>query len=164
MEKNELLRALITTREDFRQAVDGLPDEALLEPGVCGNWSIKDMMAHIMLWESELVKLLWEAKEGRKPTTIHFQNQDSKAIDETNARWYRENKDRPLDIVLEDFEGVRRQTIRRLEGFQNRDLTDPKRFSWLKETPLWKWVAGDSFKHEAEHIAEIRAWREKKGI
>jgi hypothetical protein len=161
MDKNELLKALITTREEFRQAVDGLPDEALLEPGINGDWTIKDLMAHIMLWESELVKLLWEVQEGRKPSTIHFQKQNT---DQTNARWYQENKSRPLDVVLEDFEGVRRQTIRRLEGFQNRDLTDPKRFPWLKDEPLWQWIAGDTFDHEAEHIAQIRAWRSEKGI
>jgi hypothetical protein len=161
MDKNELLKALITTREEFRQAVEDLPDEALLEPGVNGDWSIKDLMAHLMLWEAELVKLLWESQQGRKPTTIHFQNID---IDEANSRWYQENKDRPLDIVLVDFEGVRRQTIRRLENIPNKDLSDPKRFPWLKGSPLGEWIANDTFGHEAEHIAQIRAWREEKGI
>jgi hypothetical protein len=161
MDKNELLKALITTREEFRQAVEDLPDEALLEPGVVGSWSIKDIMAHIMLWESELVKLLWEIQQGRKPTTIHFQNQD---IEETNIRWQQENKDRPLDIVLEDFEGVRRQTMRRLEAITNNDLSDPRRFPWLKNKPLSKWIENDTFGHESEHIAQIKAWRDKKGI
>jgi hypothetical protein len=161
MEKNELLKELITTREEFRQAVEDLPDEALLEAGVIGNWSIKDIMVHIMLWESELVKLLWEVQQGRKPTTIHFQDQN---FDETNARWYQENKNRPLDIVLEDFEGVRRQTIRRLEAVSTGDLKDPGRFPWLKDSPLWQWVKNDTFGHESEHIEQIRAWRQKKGI
>jgi hypothetical protein len=80
-------------------------------------------------------------------------------VDELNARWYRESRPRPLERILEDFHGVRTQTVRRVEEFSDEDLTDPKRYPWLNDSPLWVWIAGDSFEHETEHEAQIRAWR-----
>jgi hypothetical protein len=70
---------------------------------------------------------------------------------------------RSLEQVLQDFRAVRAQTRRRVEAFTDEDLSDPKRYPWLKERPLWEWIEGDSFGHEAEHTAQIRAWLERRG-
>jgi hypothetical protein len=53
---------------------------------------------------------------------------------------------------------VRKQTIRRVSEFNDQDLNDLKRFPWLKETPLWQWIANDSYAHEEEHADAIREW------
>jgi hypothetical protein len=93
------------------------------------------------------------------PSSAHFSNIE---VDEINERWYQDSRSRSLEIALEDFHGVRNQTIRRVEDFNDKELTDPKTYPWLKETPLWQWIAGDSFEHEAEHAAQIRDWRTRE--
>ena len=94
------------------------------------------------------------------PGSAHF---SGKSVDELNAAWYVEFQSRPLEPVQADFQAVRRQTERRVEAFSDKDLNDPGRYPWLKGHPLWEWVAGDSFEHEAEHAAQIRTWREQTG-
>ena len=160
MKKDEILSELEDKREQFLDTIDGLSDQALQEPGVVGDWSVKDVMSHISAWEAELVKLLWQAKQGQKPTSVHFSD---KSVDELNALWYQETHSRPLDRVLADFSAVRRQTNRRVEAFSESELNDDKRFPWLRGHPLWKWVASDSFEHEEEHAAQIREWRDTRG-
>jgi hypothetical protein len=165
VDKQEITTALKDVRKEFLQAIEGLSEESMQQPGVIANWSIKDVIAHIALWESEMVKLLWEAKMGATPSTVHFKKPfDQLSVDSLNEQWYQENKDRPLDRILADFEGVRKQSLRRVEAFSNEDLTDPRRYHWLKDSPLWKWIASDSFEHENEHLGEITAWRQLKGI
>ena len=159
MNKNELLKALENEREQFLDLIDDLSEDEMLEPGVTGEWSIKDILSHLTRWEAELVKLLWQASRGQEPSGVYF---SSEGIDQTNARWQAELSGRPLEDVLEDFHAVRMQTIRRVEAFKDADLTDPKRYSWLGDRPLWDWIEGDSFGHEAEHAVEIRAWLEKR--
>jgi len=162
MNQDEILDALEDERENFLEAVDELSDEALLEPGVVGDWSVKDIMHHICMWEAELVKLLWEAAQGLPPTTVFFTDA---SVDELNAAWIKEGQARNLDQVWDDFQAVRQQTIRRLSAFRDKDLTDPARYPWLKESPmikdrpLWFWIAECSFEHEKEHTAQIKAWR-----
>jgi hypothetical protein len=159
MNKTETLQSLENEREKFLDLIEDLSEEELLQPGVTGGWSIKDILSHLTRWEAELIKLLWQAQRGQKPTSVHFAGQE---VDETNARWHAELHGRPLESVLEDFHSVRTQTIRRVEAFEGADLTDPKRFAWLDGRPLWEWIEDDSFGHEAEHAGEIRAWLEKR--
>jgi hypothetical protein len=161
MKKNEILTALDGSREALLDALEGLSEEDMLQPGVVGEWSVKDILAHLTRWEAELVKLLWQAASGQKPTSIHFSKQ---IVDETNARWYKESKPRDLERVLEDFHSVRNQTVRRVEDLPARAFEDPEHYPWLEGEALWKWIANDSFDHEAEHTAQILAWRESLNL
>jgi hypothetical protein len=163
MDKNQLLEALENGREQFLDLIEGLSEEELQQPDVVGDWSIKDILAHLSRWEGELVKLLWQARNGQRPTTMQLRELNpvsQESVDESNARWYAESRERPLELILADFHAVRNQTERRVEAFSEHDLSDPGRFAWLGGRPLWEWIKGDSFGHEAEHAAQIRAWLE----
>jgi|WetSurMetagenome_2_1015567.scaffolds.fasta_scaffold1065262_1 hypothetical protein len=161
MTQDEILDALEDERENFLDAIEGLSDEAQLEPGVIGDWSIKDILHHLTMWEAEAVKLMWEVSQGLKPS---FLNNANTTTDELNAAWALEGQARTYDQIWDDFEGVRKQTIRRLSAFTDQDLNDPKRYPWLKDHPLWDWIAENSFAHEKEHTAQIKEWRLKKGL
>lgn len=160
MEKDEIIDKLEDEREKFLEAIDGLSDEAMQEPGVVGEWSVKDILAHLNAWEAELVKLLWQAGQGLKPSTVHFSDM---SVDERNAEWFEGGRARPLELALSDFIAVRKQTIRRVEGFNDRQLNDPAHFAWSKNYPLWEWIENDSYGHEAEHTAQIMEWRTREG-
>ncbi len=161
MNKQELVAALESGRTEFLKIIEGLPEEKMLEPGVVGDWSVKDILAHLSRWEAELVTLLFQAQQGDKPTTAHM---NDISVDELNAQWHAQTQDRPLDRVMVDWQGVRKQTIRRVEALADRDLNNPKRFDWLDGRPLVDWIASDSTKHEAEHAEQIRAWRARLGL
>lgn len=160
MTRDEIITALDTTRNDFLAAVDGLTDDQLQEPGVNGDWTVKDMMYHISLWEAELVTLLWQVASGMSPTTVHFTQTH---FDQTNQQWYLQGKNRTLEMVRQDFVSVHNQVKRRLVDFSEEDLNADQRFSWQREHPLWEWVGSDSFLHEPEHTAQVLAWRKSRG-
>jgi hypothetical protein len=37
--------------QQFMQAIDGIPEERMTEPGVVGDWSVKDALAHVAYWD-----------------------------------------------------------------------------------------------------------------
>ena len=155
MEKEELVSALRTGRADFLKLLQGFSDQQMEAPGVVEHWSIKDILVHLTRWEAEIIKLLWQAKQGITPTTAHF---SGKTVDDINNLWYEESQSRSMKIVKDDFLGVRKQTIRRAEELSDSALNNPKHYTWLKDKPLWEWIAGDSFEHEAEHAEQIKTW------
>ena len=159
MKREKLVSLLETSRDELMDLLDMLDDEDFLEPGACGTWTVKDLLVHLTVWEAQLVTLLWQAKRGQRPTTVHF---EAISDDEINARWYEENKDRPLAIVMDDFYGVRNQTIRRVEEFSDDDLNNPERFSWLDGQPLVEWIASSSYAHDQEHLPDLRLFVSKK--
>jgi hypothetical protein len=161
MTKDEILDALEDTREATLEAIEGLDDESMQEPNVIDDWSVKDILFHISMWEAELVKLLWQASQGQRPTSLLISDA---SVDQLNAEWHEKSQERSLELILEDFHSVRKQTSRRVEAFSDRDLNDLQRYPWLQGQPLWEWIAGESYEHEAEHAAQIRDWRERRGL
>jgi hypothetical protein len=156
MNKAQLLVALENEREEFLELIDDLDEKTILEKTDQGGWTVKDILSHLTRWEAELVKLLWQLRQGIRPTTAHFSLED---IDVINARWLQEDRSRPLDRILSDFHGVRNQTIRRVETFSDEQLDDDQRYAWLKGQALWQWIASDSFEHEREHINQFQQIR-----
>jgi hypothetical protein len=160
MDKTELLEALEDGRQELLEMIEDLPDEALLEPGVEGEWSIKDILAHLTYWEGQIVTLLYQVSRGMpQPSTAHF---GEESVDALNARWQEQNKSRSLEMIWNDFLGVRKQTIRRVLEMSEADLTDPNRYPWAKGVALIEWVANDSVLHEEEHADSIREWLDRR--
>jgi hypothetical protein len=53
---------------DFQASYPGLSDAELLTPGVQGDWSVRDIIAHLTWWEEEaLVHLPLVTAGGRPP-------------------------------------------------------------------------------------------------
>jgi hypothetical protein len=162
MSKQEIRSALEASRAALLDALDGLTPEHLLQPRAVGEWSVRDVLQHLSLWEAELVRLLLHVEQGRQAVGGSFvPNPDFDAI---NALWHAETKDRPLERVLEDFHGVRRQTLRWLGDFSDEDLTRIRREAWLHNQSLARWIAEYSYEHEQEHTLAIRAWRQGAGV
>ncbi len=161
MNKDDLIVAITDERAKFMSSIDGLSPEDMQKPGVVGNWSVKDILSHISLWEAELVKFLWLSHQGQTPNSLQL---TVSSVDAVNARWYNENRNRPLDRILDDFQNVYKQCLLRIEAFLDKDLTDPQRYTWQKGRALWEWIAEDTFRHEAEHGAQIQAWRAEHSI
>lgn len=154
MDKQQILSALEIEREKFLKLTESLSEPQMLEAGVEGEWSVKDILAHIATWESELVTFMAQLKQGKKPRT----NLMSGKVDELNKQFYENNKDRPLDRILADFKAVRKQTIKYVEMFSDKELTDPKFSAHTKGNALWEMIEGDSFGHEGRHREEIEKW------
>ena len=155
MKRDEMLEELDRTREELLVTIEALPDEALRQPGVMGDYSVADLLAHMVAWESEMVTGLLRIDQGKTPARLIAAFDD---IDGYNARRYQENKDRDLDRIFEDLQGVRIQLEEWLAEFSDNDLNDPQRYSWSKGLPLWHIIAENSFRHESEHLPQIKAF------
>ena len=157
MTKQEMLKRIQKEREAFEAVLEGLTPEQMTAPGVMGEWSVKDILGHIAMWESRLVTILYSNERDVPPKMLHGQVE----VDKLNAESYAEQRERPLDRVLADFHAVHAQLLKRLDKLADRDLSDPKRFKWMEGEPLEKLVAGDTFEHYAEHRSMIQAWQNR---
>ena len=136
-----------------------LDETQMTTAGVNGNWSIKDIMAHITSWHHRLLDWLHAASRNVEPT---ISGPDStEEMDKLNAQFYKEHKSRPLDDVLADFRTTYLQIVDVVQTLDNEDLTDADRFAWTQGNPLWYLVAGDTYEHYLEHSQPIKDWLAK---
>ncbi len=153
--KADLIAEIKTERARLEAVLKPLSEAQMLMSGVCGAWSIKDILAHVASWGARGITLAFEAERAAKPSYPNSAGDPDWA--RLNAADHETQKDRPLERVLADFRGTHVQLLKRIEGLPEDLLFDKK--SWqLRNRPLTDFLAGDSHEHDAEHRVQIEAW------
>ena len=144
----EILEKTETSRGQLEAMLEGLTLEQMETPGVMEGWSVKDILAHIAAWQARLARVLFQIARQQKPQW------DIRDVDGINAQIFAQQKERPLDLVLADFDGVYDQVYLRLETLREADLTRR-----LGDVSLAEIIAANTYEHDDEHAAQISAWR-----
>jgi len=58
MTKQQLLDRLENAWADLQASFAGLSEAQMTQPGVTGDWSVKDILAHVTTWEEEALRML----------------------------------------------------------------------------------------------------------
>ncbi|MEZ4517111.1 MAG: ClbS/DfsB family four-helix bundle protein [Chloroflexota bacterium] len=150
--KEELLDQLDNTRERLLVALEYLPDEALLEPGRLGEWSIADFLSILTAWDAEVVTGLMRLKQGKPPARLLTALTDPAAF---NAGRFAENQDRDLDTIFDDFQGARVHLEEWIEEFNDRALTKPGHYKALGNDALIDVITRATVEQEEAHLPTL---------
>lgn len=148
--REKLLETIEQRWDELRASVKGLSDEEMQAPGVVGDWSVKDILAHVTTWEEEALKHLPEIAAG-KPQQRYKDVYGG--LDAFNALKFEENQKRPLAEVRARLTETHRQLLDYLETVPDELLHSRERF----RTRL-RW---DTYSHYPLHAAHISEWRAK---
>jgi hypothetical protein len=153
MTKEQLLKKLDAAWMDFNESYAGLSESEVLEPGVTGNWSVKDIIAHVTWWDEEAIKHLPIILKGVRPPRYSVKYG---GIDAFNAIMTERKKDLSLAEVLRE----RDETHRRLVAYIK---TLPEE-QFKTETRVRRRIRLDCYSHYRIHAKAIKKWRERKGL
>ena len=157
MTKAELLAVLRVGRAEWESLLIEVGEARMTQPGVAGEWSVKDIVAHVTWFEREMVGML----QAKALVGSHLW---SLSQNERNAVIFEQNWNRPLADVLAEARAVFEQLVAALAGVTDDDLNDPARFPGMPAEWLpWKIIADNSYEHYSHHISSIRAWLDNKG-
>lgn len=148
MERQQLLKRLETAWTELKESYVGLTDSQLTEPGVMGDWSVKDILAHVTTWEEEALKYLPLITKGEKPPRyIQYGG-----IDAFNAHMTEQKKGLALSNVLSQLDETHHQLIDYLQSVPAEYFT--------RETRFRHRLRLDTYSHYPLHARAIREWRE----
>ena len=153
MNKVALLEKINCGYAAFQTLLAVLGEAQMTTVEVNGSWSIKDVLTHLTAWQRAMVDRLHAAVRSEKPALTDLTDEE---IDRLNEQFYQEGKSRPLAEVQTDFRTTFLQIVEVVQALPWEDLADAHRFAWLNGTPLWRYVAGDTYEHYQEHIESIR--------
>ncbi len=152
-----ILERMAEERAAFEQAIAGLDATQMTVSKVIGDWTIKDILAHITAWERDLIGWLETAQRGLPPPIPPVGGWDA-YIEEFNAQVYAANRDRPLDQVMADFDAVYKRLMVMLRALPD-DPADPLWAVWEGKKPPWGLIA-TFYEHYRDHRQPIEAWRQ----
>lgn len=148
MKKQQILDKINIAWQDLQGAVEGLTAGQMTQPGVTGDWSVKDILAHVTWWEEECLKYLPVILEGGQPPRYSVMYG---GIDAFNARMTAEKRSLSLEEVLL----VSRETHQRLLDL----LAGVPEVQFATETRFRRRLKYDTYTHYPEHASAIREWR-----
>jgi len=161
MTKTELLDELKAENARWEALLSEIGEERMTQPGVAGDWSVKDIIAHLAGWRRRTVARLRAASrhepEPPSPWPANLQEDD-----EINNWIYETNRDRSLSDVLADSRQLFQQIVEALSAFPEKELQDPRRFPWMEGAPLSGRLFFEHFR--TEHEPDMRAWAAKGRI
>ena len=165
MDKATLLNTIQTEHARFESLVAPLNEVQLCTATGDGELSIKDIIAHIAVWEQICTRWLEEFVRGGTP-------QPSERLDyESNNRIYRENRDRSLAEVQELFHHAHQQFLHQVnllaQTLSEEDLNASRRFPWTESWPGFSpiaVIADNSYEHYCDHAQHIRSWLDASKI
>jgi hypothetical protein len=161
MNKAEFLDIMRSERAQWETLLSEVGMTRMELPGAAGEWSVKDIVAHITAYEQGLVEWLSAASCGE---TVEFPVLDHPDLDYCNQLIYSVNRSRSLQDVLKESEEVFQELNRIVTSLSEEELLDPDKTAWFvvhrwKEArPLWRCIADDSYNHYKQHVESVREW------
>src|SRR5262245_39512838 len=154
MNKTEFLATLDVERAQWDAALGKINQNQMLTPGAAGEWTIKDLVAHVAWSEREMVAMIERRSlDGGSPLWDY-------PPDERNAKIYEENRARPLALVLNEAQNTYRRLRAQLNTLTDEDFVDPARLEMPPTWVPWEVLAGNTFEHYQHHRPELERWAE----
>ena len=142
MSPAEMLDRIATAWREWLLAIEDLPDDRVDEPGVCGHWSVKDLVPHMALWDLQAIEDIDRHLAGLPGRHNDWQRM--------NDDWTRQSRTGDYRLQLVEMHVAHRRMIEAVGDLD--DGMDPEL------------IAADTWDHYPEHTEQVRAWRADRGL
>jgi len=161
MSKTRILESIQSGRKALQATLEGMSEAQMTEPGAESDWSVKDILVHVAVWEGMMVRWVEESLRGEVPERP-APGMTWDDLDGLNAQIYADNKDKALEEVRGDFRASHQRALKTVESMTEEDLLDAGRFEWRQGDPMWHMVAANTWWHYKEHRETIGNWLTEK--
>lgn len=157
MKKMEFQENLDKDRHTWEETLARVDHDEMTEPFLPEGWSVKDIIAHVVWHEREMVGMLEaNALVGSEWWDL--------PLDERNRLIYERHRDMPLDEVLAWAEKEYARFTRAFDALSEEALNDPSLFENMpSEWKPWEIIADNTYEHYHNHAADIEKWLAAKG-
>jgi uncharacterized damage-inducible protein DinB len=149
---DDLISELEYARASLFKAIDGLSRRELVETPIYGDWTIKDVLAHIIGWDYYVIGVLQLMLQDR-PTDLPAVDADLRNR-KSIAVW----QDRPLAEVMAEAQATHRQILEIISSLDQPEI-DKRRERNGRMITIRSYVVGTLDEHERQHALEIEEWR-----
>ena len=148
MDRRQLLKRLDKAWAAFNESYAGLSDGQLMEPGVTGAWSVRDILAHVTTWEGEALEHLPLILKGGTPPRYSVRYG---GIDAFNARMTEQKRSLSLSEVRAQLAATHGRLVDFIQSIPEHQLIGDTRFRHRLRL--------DTYSHYPLHAEAIRQWR-----
>ena len=158
----QLINTVETSRTNFENRIRNIRKEDFLIDGIWGKWNLKDLIAHTIAWENEMI--IWINQVIRTqniPVYLQpgFSDED---VDEFNYNIYLKNKDKDLQEILSEFYSNRQKVLDFIKAQDEETLFSQKLFNLRDNWSLMYVIGANTFWHYDEHLTDLNNLEKKE--
>jgi hypothetical protein len=162
--KDQLLESTFAECTKLEQKIAGLTPAELLFPGTMGEWSVKDILQHLVDWEQRWISWYEVGKRGVAVVTPE-PGYNWRQMGLLNEKYRLKHQHRLLDEVVADFHTSYQQILSVIEKVPEEEMFTLNVYPWTGKLPLIAWIAGNTCEHYqwAIHMIHPLSIRRKMG-
>ena len=150
MDKREFIDRVKSERERWDELMSRVPDDLMLKRGVEGDWSAKDILAHVMWYEREMIGML-------KSRALAGSDWWALPLEERNNAVHGEVSRMSIEEARTEATRVFPALVEQLELLPEEALNDPAHFEGMPA----EWAPSDvigsnTLRHYPEHTESIQ--------
>jgi len=144
--KKELLESIRTTRGLLDKKFSKLTPKQMVWPGSMDDWSVKDILAHLVDWEQRFIEWYKAGRRGEIPETP-APGFTWRELPRLNQEGFEQHKNETLEDVLERYEKSYLEVLELVEGMKEQEIFEAEYYAWTGESSLLPWIAANTSSH-----------------
>ena len=144
--KNALLETIEVERNALEQLLEELSADQMEESGVVGDWSVKDVVAHLLEWEQMVLRWHAAGLKGKVPVTP-AEGFNWAQLPQLNQQIFEKHHNRPLAVIQKEFNTSFRKILKTIQGVSDEDLFTRGRYAWTKNNTLVAYFISNTSSH-----------------
>lgn len=162
LNKQEILDRIQTERRRLEQNLERLSDDQMMAPGVVGDWSVKDLLAHLVDWEQRFLGWYEAGLRGEVPETP-APGLGWSELDVLNQQIYESHRARKLADVREEFHTSYSQILETVRQMPEDVMFEVGHYKWLGQSNLTAYILANTANHYRWAKGQIREWQRSQG-
>ena len=161
MDKQTFLETLESERAQWEALVAQVDEGRMAQPGFAGEWSLKDVIAHLAMYEEWTINEIQRALRGEQPEWDPELTRLSD--DERNAILYEQQRGRTLVDTLAFSRQTHQHLLETIQAladdeFNSSDGLGGRLHPFWAGRPLWEGLLGNTSEHYRQHLPDLKRW------
>jgi len=153
--KTQLIEDAQTERAALEKFLATLTPEQMAQPNVVGEWSAKDVLAHLIEWETMVMKWYAAGVKGKVPA-VPSEEYNWGQLPQLNHAIYLKHRDRSLEDIQKEFKSSYKKIMKLIESIPEKELFTRGQYSWTKNNLLAAYFNSATAAHYRWARTEIR--------
>jgi hypothetical protein len=149
--RRDAAKKMTSSRRETLAFVRRLSEADMQAPRTVGDWSVKDVLGHLLACDEETADRFRLIARGQGDRIKWFESMAY--ADRFNARTVARLRRVGLRTVLRRLARVRPDLVRAFRRLPVASLRDPSH-----AYPITEWLPAPGWSHERDHLAEVRTW------
>lgn len=144
--KKQLLETIEVEHNALEGLLAGLSAVQITQPGVVGEWSVKDVLAHLLEWQQMVLSWHSAGLKGKVPA-VPAEGLNWAQIPLLNQQIYEKHRKRPLADIQKEFKASHRKMLSTIQGLSDEELFTRGRYTWTKNNTLGTYFVSSTSSH-----------------